>query len=395
MSSKCRLCENPAFIELIDLGPQPLANKYPKKEDFKEEFIGNLNVNFCAKCFSAQIDLLYSRDEMFVDYYYLSSVNQGLVDHFSALAKYIKSFDFVVDIGSNDGVLLQHLKSQGSRFLGVDPSINVGGIANQRGLTTEIGFFDQDMVKKIEVKYGNPDCIVASSVVTHMENPQEFFENCARLLAPTGTLIVEVEYLNSILKKSEFERFYFDRPYYYSISSLDYLAEKAGLLINKVTEINQHGGSIRIEFTHRRRKMEPSKQALHSMENEQKSLTENVISFQSRVSQQTQELHDFLLKKKDLGKEILAYGCPARFATITNFANLDKKLIPRVIDDSPLKAGRFSPGKHIPIIEYDEDIVNQSDVFLIFAYEYFSTIRNKIPRSKTEIYRPAPLQRLV
>ena len=147
---KCKICGSKKIYDVIDLGKQPLANKYPKNnQEIKKEKKFHLKVLFCYKCKSAQIKKIISRQIMFKDYYYLSSVNQGLVKHFESLAKKLKKSNFVLDIGSNDGILLKPLKRLGVKAIGIDPSENIGKIANDRGLATIIDFFNYKSVKKI------------------------------------------------------------------------------------------------------------------------------------------------------------------------------------------------------------------------------------------------------
>src|SRR3989338_10810712 len=133
---KCLLCLQKDPIEFLNLGRQPLANKYPKNDEFDKEDFFPLAMLFCERCKNVQLGTIVSRERMFVDYYYLSSVNLGLVRHFEGLAKKLAGSKFVVDVGSNDGILLKPLKEMGITAVGIEPSVNVSKIANDAGLTT-------------------------------------------------------------------------------------------------------------------------------------------------------------------------------------------------------------------------------------------------------------------
>ena len=109
---KCFLCGCEEPVEFLNLGKQPLANKYPVESQFSAEEFFPLNVFFCPRCKNVQLGTMISRARMFEDYYYLSSVNPGLVRHFEALARKLSGAGFVVDVGSNDGILLRPLKEQ-------------------------------------------------------------------------------------------------------------------------------------------------------------------------------------------------------------------------------------------------------------------------------------------
>src|SRR3989344_2825213 len=165
---KCLLCHQDKAVEFLNLGEQPLANKYPATEDsFETEDFSPLAVFFCPDCKNVQLGTIVSRERMFEDYYYLSSVNPGLVRHFEEMAKKFAKSNFVVDIGSNDGILLKPLKEMGVMAIGVDPSINVSKIANDAGLETLVSVFDQKTAEMIKRQYGRPDVVVASSIFTH------------------------------------------------------------------------------------------------------------------------------------------------------------------------------------------------------------------------------------
>ena len=149
---------------------------------------------------------------------------------------------------------------------------NVSQIANSNGFKTIVGFFDEKSVKKIKLDFGNPDLITASSVFTHLEKPNDFFLNCKSLLCEGGKIIIEVEYLANIVNDFSFERFYFDRPHYYSLNALIKLAQSHGFILEDAKIINVHGGSIRAIFTEKNG-IETSKRAKEILIQEQSYLS--------------------------------------------------------------------------------------------------------------------------
>src|SRR3989338_9366798 len=243
---QCSLCHTHTAVEFLDLGMQPLANKYPTQDMFGAEDFFPEKVYFCTTCKNVQLGTVVSRERMFEDYYYLSSVNLGLVRHFEGLAKQLVGAKFVVDVGSNDGILLKPLKELGVKALGVEPSINVSKIANDAGLETLTSFFDAPTVAKIVAKYGKSDMVVTSSVFTHVENPHQIIEDVKSLMTDDGAFVIEVEHIGAFVAHTQFERFYFDRPYYYSATSLRDLFALHAMYVADVEHISPHGGSIRV-----------------------------------------------------------------------------------------------------------------------------------------------------
>ncbi len=303
---KCKVCNSEQIFEVIDLGKQPLANKYPKnKNEIIKEKKFILKILFCKTCKSAQIKKIIDRKYLFEDYYYLSSVNKKLKKHFEKLAKNLKKYKFVVDIGSNDGILLKPLKKLKVNAIGIDPSLNVGKIANNKGLETFIGFYDKPIINKILQKYQKPDLIVASSVVTHLDNPRKFAKNIKLFLEKNGTLIIEIEYLQNFLKNLEFERFYFDRPFYYSAYSLHYLFKEVDMSLYDIEKIDTHGGSLRC-FIKNSKNYKKTNRCKKILTDEIKKL--NISSFKVFNSKIIKEVRNLKYKLVKLKKEKKKYN---------------------------------------------------------------------------------------
>ena len=392
---KCKICNSNHIKEVINLSKQPLANKYPrnKKEIIKEKkFL--LKILFCKRCRASQIKKIINRNILFEDYYYLSSVNKKLKVHFNELALKIKKYKFIVDIGSNDGILLEPLKKLNVKAIGIDPSINVGKIANDKGLETFIGFFNKDIINKILKKYKKPDLVVASSVVTHLENPLEFAKNIKYFLEDKGTLIIEIEYLQNFIKNLEYERFYFDRPFYYSANSIAKLFKSVGMKLYDIEKIDAHGGSLRC-FIKNSKNFKITDRCKKILVSERKKLNEkSFITFSKKIYGHSQYLKKKLIEFKNNGLNIIGYGAPARVSTITNFSKIDSSLIKYIIDDSPLKQNRFSPGMHIKIVPRKKNISKKIDIVIVFAYEYFNDIKKYFKNKDVKFYKPVPFKKL-
>ncbi|MEK7536901.1 MAG: class I SAM-dependent methyltransferase [Patescibacteria group bacterium] len=379
---KCHLCNHSDIFLFLDLGSQPLANKYPKKENFETEDFFPLQIFFCKNCKNVQLGKMISRERMFEDYYYLSSVNPGLVRHFEDLAKKLISARFVVDVGSNDGILLKPLKQLGVKAVGVDPSINVSKIANDYGLTTLTSFFNSETSEKIKKDFESPDIVVASSIFTHVENPHQFIEDIKKVMADDGVFILEVEYIGNILVDIQFERFYLDRIFYYSLTSLSKLFAGHGMYISDVEKIEPHGGSLRIFVRKNGSDFLISDAVKNLLDEEETTLNSlKLEDFKQKVYSYISAFREKLNEYKKAGLKVAGYSAPARVATICNYGNIDSSLIEFIIDDSPLKQNRFSPGTHIPIVPKTYLDEHKPDILVVFAYEYLDDIKKKTNNS--------------
>ena len=379
---KCSICGEDTAVSFLDLGKQPLANKYPREEDFASEDFFPLEVFFCTTCRNVKLGTIVSRERMFVDYYYLSSVNQGLVRHFEGLAKKLAGSKFVVDVGSNDGILLKPLKEMGITAVGIEPSVNVSKIANDAGLTTLTAFFNAESAKETKEKYGEPDVIVASSIFTHLEDPHDFLEVVKKLLSKDGKFIIEVEYIGNFIKNIQFERFYLDRVFYYSLSSLKHLADMHGMYISDVEHIPPHGGSLQVTVQRKGEGAGESERVTKQLTAEERELTQDTMrAFKKEVDAQTKAFREALEAFKKEGVAVAGYGAPARTTTICNYGHIGPELIPFTVDDSPLKQNKFTPGTHIPIVPREYLESHKPDILVVFAYEYLDDIKKKTDRT--------------
>jgi len=382
MTEQCRLCGERALHEFLDLGRQPLANKYPIAAQFASEDFFPLAVYFCTHCKNVQLGTIVSRARMFEDYYYLSSVSAGLVRHFEGLAQRLANAKFVIDVGSNDGILLLPLKELNVKAIGVEPSINVSKIANDAGLTTICAFFDSVSAADIAREHGKPDVIVASSVFTHLEDPHQFIEAAKQLLADDGRLIIEVEYIGNILRQTQFERFYLDRIFYYSLTALHHLFARHGMSVVDVEHVEPHGGSLRVTVRHADHASVTSANVFDLLRQEEETLTTTQLdAFKREVDTQVGKFRELLEDYKRSSLRVAGYGAPARVSTICNYGKIGPSLIEYTIDDSPLKQNKFTPGTHIPILPREQLDKERPDILVVFAYEYFDDIRRKTGNS--------------
>ena len=393
---ECRICNTKKTFEIFNLNRQPLANKYPKnKLEVKKEKKYKLSVYFCKKCKCAQIKNIISRKLMFNEYFYLSSINKSLKRHFFNLAKKLKKYKFVIDIGSNDGILLEPLKKNKVKAIGIDPSINVGKIANDRGLETYIGFYDKNIIRKILKNNSKPDAIVASSVITHLENPIEFVKNTKFFLKKEGTLIIEIEYLYNFIKNLEYERFYFDRPYYYSANSINHIFQSFDMSLFDIELLNIHGSSLRL-YIKNAKVVKKTKRCKEILSKEKKYLNISTLNkINKKIIKESNNLKNKLSQLKIDGKKIIGYGAPARVSTITNFSKINSDLIDYIIDDSPIKQNKFTPGSHIKILNKNNNIKNSINIVIVFAYEYFRDIKKNFKKINVKFYKPIPLKKLI
>ena len=361
----------------------PLAGDFLSESQVGKEKYYPLRIFICLNCNLVQIIDLIDPSKLFKDYRYTSSI--GLKNHFEGYARYIKNKffhkdSFIVEIGSNDGVLLEPLKNLGFRVLGVDPATNIVQIARSKGLDTINDFFTLDLAKKIKKQYKNADLIIANNVLAHIDDMDSVFKGIEYLLSKEGLLVFEVHYLISLLSKTQYDFFYHEHLNYYSIEVLSKYLKKFDLEIFDVNLVKNHGGSIRV-FVKRfnNKKFLKTKRLSKLLLSEKKYFKNNTYlrSFIKKIDKQKSNLIKLLINLKAQNKRIIGYGSSGRANTIINFCGINKEMLDYIIDASPERSGRYTPGSHIYINNPDILKHDKPDYILLFAWTYSKAILDK------------------
>ncbi|MCH7759523.1 methyltransferase domain-containing protein, partial [Patescibacteria group bacterium] len=197
----CRVCGSKSLKKFLDLGRMPLADSFLTKNQFRKELFFPLATYLCSACNLIQLlDVVHWKLIFPDEYAFFSSASPAAVKHFTDYAQEISNrFNrstnkFIVEIASNDGVLLKPLQEKGFRVLGIDPATNVAQIAQGRGIETFIEFFNEKLSKKVVKKYGQANVVLANNVLAHVDEPRDFIRGVKRLLDPSGAFIFEVQY---------------------------------------------------------------------------------------------------------------------------------------------------------------------------------------------------------
>jgi methylation protein EvaC len=234
---KCRICEN-TFDPFISFGKMPIANGFLTPEEFEKEYFYELKVGFCTKCTMVQLVEQPDRDMMFHDNYaYFSSISSKMAAHFRDFAKlvmgnYITDKNpFVVEIGSNDGIMLRHFADNGIRHLGVEPSGNVAQVAQEKGIDTLCEFFEESVAEQIKADHGQADVVVAANVMCHIPYLDSIIRGALRLLKPEGMFIFEDPYLGDIVEITSYDQIYDEHVFYFSVTSVQHLFNMHGMQV--------------------------------------------------------------------------------------------------------------------------------------------------------------------
>ncbi len=385
---KCLICDSPV-VPFISFGRMPIANGFLTAEQFADEYFFELRVVFCSTCTMVQLAEQPDREKMFNENYaFFSSTSTRMAAHFRDFAEmitadYLKSSDpFVVELGSNDGIMLQNFKNAGIRHLGVEPSANVAQIAIEKGIKSVCKFFDEDLASETIAEHGQADAILGANVMCHIPYLHSVVAGMKSLLKPDGVIMFEDPYLGDIVEKTSYDQIYDEHAFYFSLSSISYLFEQHELEIIDILPQHVHGGSMRYVIAHKGKRNISS--AVTKQREKEKTMgldqLETFERLRSEIERSRDELMALLKDLKRQSKRIVGYGATSKSTTVTNYCRITTDSVDFISDITPIKQNKFSPGVHIPVLPYQEFEANYPDYALLFAWNHAEEIMAKEQR---------------
>jgi len=378
VTQRCRHCGRGLEHTFIDLGMSPLCESFLTAAQLGEpETYYPLHVRVCDACWLVQLPEFVSPAHIFTEYAYFSSYSTSWVAHAKRYCELMKSrFDlgpdsFVVELGSNDGYLLQHFLKLGQRVLGVEPAANVAETARSRGIPTRTTFFGTQTAREVVTEHGRADLIAANNVLAQVPELNDFVAGMAYLLAPQGVVTIEVPHLERLIAENQFDTIYHEHFSYFSLITVERLAAESGLVPIDVEMLPTHGGSLRIYLAHRgsRHAVSPRVSTMLAQERAARLDTLAAYSdFAGRVQRTKGDLLTVLIAAKEDGKRICGYGAPGKGNTLLNYCGIGTDFLDFTVDRNPYKHGRYTPGMHIPIKPVDAIDAARPDYILILPW---------------------------
>jgi SAM-dependent methyltransferase len=357
----------------------PLANAFidPAREAAMEAFYP-LHVWICGDCRLVQLESFETPETIFAGYPYFSSYSESWLLHAEEFAAAItrrlglNAQVSVLEIGSNDGYLLQYFRQRGVRVLGVEPAANVAAAAQAKGIPTEIAFFGLPAARRLKSQGVAPELIVANNVLAHVPDINDFVAGIAALLKPEGVVSIECPHLLRLLAENQFDTIYHEHLCYFSLHVMQRILLRHGLLVTDVAALPTHGGSLRIFAAHAARATPAQTPAIAEiLRAETEAGLEDgaaYAAFAQRVIDAKCALLRFLIEARAEGKRVAGYGAPAKGNTLLNFCGVGPELLEFTVDRSPHKQGLKLPGTHIPILAPEAIFTQQPDYLLILPW---------------------------
>ena len=382
---KCRVCNN--HIEpFISFGKMPIANGFLLKKQFEDEYFFELATAFCEKCYTVQLVTQPDPNLMFHDSYaFFSKTSKSMQLHFKefanwVIANYLKNKDpFIIELGSNDGILLENFSNNKIRHLGVEPSANVAKVATENGINTEVAFFDNNFASQALLKNGKADAILAANVMCHIPDLNEIAKASKQILKDDGVLIFEDPYLGDMIKKISYDQIYDEHVYIFSAISVKNIFASHGFELIDTIPQETHGGSMRYVLC-KKGSRNVSENVNNLMKKEINLGLDKVSTykqFKVDCEHSKDKIKSLLKKLKNEGKKIVGYGATSKSTTILNYCKIGPELIDFISDTTPIKQNKYTPGMHIPVKPYEDFLKYNPQIAVLFAWNHRKEIENK------------------
>jgi NDP-4-keto-2,6-dideoxyhexose 3-C-methyltransferase len=383
----CRVCDG-SLDPILSLGEQYVSD-FPKPEQ-TDAYKAPLELVLCRRCRLLQLKHTVPPEQMYRNYWYRSGTNQTMRDALADVANKAETLihlhpgDSVLDIGCNDGTLLDSYKTGGVYKIGIDPAQNMAQYSRKVTDKTIVALFSAEAIRaESELVAHKPKIVTSIAMFYDLEDPNKFVSDIKSIMHLDGLWIIQMSYLPLMLKTNELGNICHEHLEYYSLHSLEYLLDIHGFEIVDIEMNDINGGSLRAYI--RNRKADPElfgdstyralaqERVKKIREEEQKmGLTERqpYEEFAMRVERIKNDTNSFIADICDRGKTVYVYGASTKGNTVLQYFGLDSERIVAAAERNPDKFGRVTVGSNIPIVSEADARDAKPDYFLILPWHF-------------------------
>src|SRR3989344_3080167 len=366
---------------VIDFGKMPIANAFCTPDQFAEEFFYNLVLGFDPKTKAIGLVNPVPLKKMFHDHYaFYSSTSYGMQIHFAQTARKllpIAKKGLVVELGSNDGIMLEAWKNLNIPAIGVEPSKNVAEVSKHKGHKVVVKYTNDKVVDQI-LALGKVTLVYSANTFCQFANITEYLGYVTRLIGKNGVFVFEDPYFLDIFEKTSYDQIYDEHVWYFTVSFMNNMLEPLGYHVFNCEHIEVHGGELRMYVGHK--DTFPAKPIVSKWLAKESNLDRKIEALRINIMKSKIKLLEILNRVKKEKKTICGFGATSKSTTIFNYCGIGPDLIPFVTNTTPIKIGKYYPRVHIPIVKqevFEEgkiDSKKKIDYAFLGAWNHFKEI---------------------
>ena len=375
----CRLCGSNKISTVFHLTPTPPEDQFVSKGQLHvPQDVYPLDLALCETCGYVHLPYVLSPEISYADYIYITKVTLGLRNHYQEYADEILAMiqplndSLVVDLGSNDGSMLEAFKKRGMKVVGVEPARAIGKAATDAGIPTIVDFFTDRVTEEIIKKYGKASIITANYMYANIDDLVGFTNNVAKLLAEDGVFVVQTGYHPEQMKIKMFDYIYHEHFSYFTLKVLQHLFDRCGLELIDAQKNSAKGGSIRTVAQLAGGRRPVSESVTEIIREEEVAGMEGAntyLKFATKITRVKNEISELLHKVSASGKRMVGYGASHSTTTLTYHFELAQHM-EYLVDDNPVKNSLFSPGYHLPVYPSEKLYEDKPDYVIALAWQY-------------------------
>lgn len=356
---------------IIDFGKMPIANAFLMPDQFASEYFYNMVLGYDPVTCAIGLVNTVPLEKMFHENYaFYSSTSKGMQIHFRQTAEKLLSYagkGLVVELGSNDGIMLEAWKELGAPALGVEPSKNVADVSVSKGHRVINKFMSNGVVEEI-LSHGPVSLVFSANTFCQFANFSEYLGYVTRMIGKEGVFVFEDPYFLDIFEKTAYDQIYDEHVWYFTISFINKMLEPFGFHVFDCEHIEVHGGELRMYVGHK--DTHPVKPVVAEWLAKENDLDKKLEILRTNIGKSKITLLEILNNIKKENKTICGFAATSKATTVFNYCGIGPDLIPFVTDTTPIKQGKYYPGVHIPVVSQEVFELGKTDRSKIIDYAF-------------------------
>ena len=386
MKKICEVCGSKNLKSALNLGLSPLCDDLIKFGSNRKSKLYKIQIYTCAICITAFQKYNVNKKKLFPKtYHYRARFTKDVLNGFNEilnksliLLPSLKNKN-ILDIGCNDGSLLDLFKAKKANTIGVEPT-GASKDAVQSGHKIYSEYFSSKTVKKIKNNFKTIDLIIFTNVFAHIENLNQLLNNLKKLVSKKTHIIIENHYFGSVIKKNQFDTFYHEHPRTYSATSFSFIAKKLNMNIQDIQFTKRYGGNIRVILSKNKNILN-----LKKIKTSEKNFCRNLKKMQSKINLWINRKKKIIKKLNERFGPLKSKAFPGRASILIKLLNLNNKNISAIYEKpGSIKIGNFAPNTKIPI-KSDHDLfknIKNTKVILNLAWHIPREIKIYLKQNK-------------